>query len=566
MNLATRSLFFALLTLLFMNAVTAGLPPPRVKADNAMIVSASRLADEAGLAILKRGGNAVDAAVAVGFTLAVVYPEAGNIGGGGFMIYRKASGSATALDFREKAPKSATRAMYLDAAGKVTGETVNGHRASGVPGTVAGLLRALDEFGTMKRAEVLRPAIRFAEEGFVVDSAFADDLEEYRDSLRLFEATKAIFFPGGKELHAGDTLRQPDLAKTLHRIAKDGAKEFYEGATAGMIVDEMSRGHGEITLEDLKAYTTVRRAPLTGTYRGFQILSMPPPSSGGACLLALLNLVEPSDLAKMGFHSEKSAHIMAEAMKRVFADRSKYLGDPDHQRIPLRTLVSKEYARSRLLEIDPVRATESKSIHPGTLPGREKNHTTNYVVQDKKGNVVSVTYTLNDLFGSKVAVQGAGFLMNDQMDDFSAKPGVANMYGLVGGEANAIAPEKRPLSSMTPTLVLKNGTPVLVLGARGGSKIITAVFQTIVNVIDYKMTVDEAVRAPRFHHQWLPDTLFYEPGCFPNSVLQSMAAHGNVMWESPHSLGEVEALSFDPRKRTLTGGPDDREPGTALGY
>jgi gamma-glutamyltranspeptidase/glutathione hydrolase len=293
---------------------------------------------------------------------------------------------------------------------------------------------------------------------------------------------------------------------------------------------------------------------------------MPPPSSGGVCLLQLLNLVEPSNLKKMGFHSADATHLMAEAMKRVFADRSKYLGDPDRQKVPARALISKEYARSKLLEIDPVRATPASLIQPGRLPAHESSNTTNYVVRDSRGNVVSVTYTLNDLFGSKVVVKGAGFFLNDQMDDFAAKPGVPNMYGLVGGEANAIAPGKRPLSSMCPTVVLKNGVPILVLGARGGSKIITAVFQTIVNVIDFGMTVDDAVIAPRFHHQWLPDTLLYEAGAFPVSVIAALEGRGHVMKEAPASLGEVEALAFDTRKRVIMGGPDPREPGTARGY
>lgn len=566
MKHALRLLTALILIALFPQTEHAGNPQARIEAEHAMVVSAHELATEAGLAILRNGGNAADAAVAVGFALAVVYPEAGNIGGGGFLLYRNADGKASSIDFREKAPRSASRDMYVDAGGKLTSDRIQGHRSAGVPGSVAGLLKTLEELGTMKRAAVIRPAIRLAEEGFVVDQTLSDNLEEYRDSLLRFEATKAIFFPRGEALRSGDTLRQPDLAKTLRRIASSGARDFYQGVTAGLIVDEMRRGGGYITYEDLKAYKSVRRAPVSGTYRGYEILSVPPPSSGGVLLLSLLNLVEPSDLAAMGFHSEKAVHLMTEAMKRVYADRAEYLGDPDRQRLPIKALTSKKYAKSRLLEFDPVRASRASGIHPGRLPKDESDKTTHYVVRDARGNVASVTYTLNELFGSKVIVKGAGFFLNDQMDDFSSKPGVPNIYGLIGGEANAIAPEKRPLSSMMPTIVLKNGTPVLVLGARGGSKIITAVFQAIVNFIDFGLPVDEAVRAPRFHHQWLPDTLQYEPGCFPASVVQGLTARGHVTKETQFSLGELEALSYDPKRRVIVGGPDPREGGVARGY
>jgi gamma-glutamyltranspeptidase/glutathione hydrolase len=556
---------FVLLVLLLVLPSLKALSQP-AKADHAMVVSGHPLANEAGLEILKAGGNAVDAAVAVGFALAVVYPEAGNLGGGGFMICRSAKGRNIAVDFREKAPKGSSKNMYLDKAGNVTSASVEGHRASGVPGTVAGLLKVLADHGTMERAAVMAPAIRLAEKGFVVDSMLAGNLIAYRDSLTKFKATKATFYPGGKPLEAGQTFRQPDLAKTLKRISDEGEKDFYEGKTAELIAKEMDRGKGLITMEDLAAYKAVYRTPVTGKYRDYDIVSMPPPSSGGTCLIQMLNIVEQFDLKKFGWHSADATHIMTEAMKRVFADRSRYLGDPDVQTVPTRKLLSKSYARSRVEGIDMKRATASSLIQPGRLPAKEPQNTTNYVVSDRMGNVVSVTYTLNDLFGSKVMVEGAGFLLNDQMDDFSAKPGVPNLYGLTGGDANAIAPGKRPLSSMAPTVVLRKGKPVLALGARGGSKIISAVFQVIVNVLDFGMSIDDAVIAPRFHHQWLPDTLRYEAGAFPLSVITALEAKGHVLKESEEYLGAVEALAIDPKRRRLSGGADPREPGSARGY
>ena len=559
-----RIIIVLLLLIAAFAGVPAGLKP--VTSSNAMVVSASTLANDAGLEILKAGGNAVDAAAAVGFALAVVYPEAGNLGGGGFLLFRTAKGRNIALDFREKAPKAATKNMYLDKAGNVTKESVEGHRASAVPGTVAGLLTALADHGRLKPEQVLAPAIRLAEEGFLVDSILAGNLMEYRDSLMKFRSTKAIFFPNGKPLEAGQRLKQPDLAKTLRRLAADGIKEFYEGKTADLIAAEMRSGRGLVNKEDLAAYKAVYRAPVVGKYREYDVVSMPPPSSGGTCLVQLLNLVEPYDLRRYGFHSADATHLMTEAMKRVFADRSRYLGDPDVQQVPYRELIAKSYAKSRLEGIDMRRATPSSLIQPGRIPRRESRNTTNYVVVDKAGNVVSVNYTLNDMFGSKVVVEGAGFFMNDQMDDFSAKPGVPNLYGLIGGEANAIAAEKRPLSSMAPTIVLRKGKPILALGARGGSKIISAVFQTIVNVVDCGMDVDDAVTAPRFHHQWLPDTLFYEPGAFPLSVLDALGSRGQVLKEAESTLGNVEAIGLDPKKRRLTAAPDPREPGTARGY
>ncbi|HEV8539179.1 MAG TPA: gamma-glutamyltransferase [Bacteroidota bacterium] len=536
------------------------------RAKHGMVVSADRLASQVGVDILRRGGNAVDAAVAAGFALAVVYPEAGNIGGGGFMLIRRSNGDAAVIDFREKAPQRAFEKMYLDSLGNVTDQSVDGHLSSGVPGTVAGFVKALEEYGTMKLPEVIQPAIDLAVRGFVVDYRLAASFEDYSETLLKFPSTARLFTKDGHFFREGDTLRLPDLAATLLRIRQKGRDGFYRDETARLIVGEMERGGGIISMDDLDDYEAVVREPLKGAYRGYEILSMPPPSSGGLCLLELLHLVEGYDLSSMGFHSSRAVHVMTEAMKRVFADRAEFMGDPDVVDVPVDRLVSKEYADLRRKEIDTLTATHGELVHHGMLEAKESGNTTHYGVIDGDGNIATVTYTLNDLFGSKVVVDGAGFLLNDEMDDFSSKPGVPNAYGLIGGYANAIAPNKRMLSSMCPTILLKDGKPRMVLGARGGSRIITTVFETIVNLVDFGMKGQEAVDQPRFHHQWLPDTLIYEPFCFPADVVQNLEARGHVLREKHSATGQLEAIFIDVEKGIIYGAPDPREGGVAVGY
>jgi gamma-glutamyltranspeptidase/glutathione hydrolase len=540
--------------------------PTPVPGKHAMVVSAHKLASEVGIRIMKRGGNAVDAAVATGFALAVVFPEAGNLGGGGFMLVRKKDGDAGVIDFRETAPGRASRTMFLDSAGNPTDKSVNGCLSSGVPGTVAGLLKALRDFGTMPLSDVIKPAIDLARNGFAVDSHLERNVAEYSDLLKMFPSTVNIFFVNNRTVREGDTLRQPELAATLERIRDQGEAGFYRGETARMILEEMRRGQGLITAEDLEGYKAISREPLRGTYREFEVMSVPPPSSGGICLIGLLNVIEGSDLVARGYHSSRNVHLMTEAMKRVFADRSEYLGDPAFVVNPTTFLTSKAYARNRRMEIDSVKATPATIIKPGTFQVREGQNTTHFVTVDEHGNVASTTYTLNDLFGNKVVVTGAGFLLNDQMDDFSMKPGVPNLYGLVGGEANAITPGKRPLSSMCPTIILKGSKPFLVLGARGGSKIITSVFQTIVNVLEFGMNIQESVEAPRFHHQLVPDTLSYEKSCLSDSVILNLRENGYALRETTNALGEVEAVLIDAESGRLYGGTDPREGGAAASY
>lgn len=532
----------------------------------AAVVCACPQAAEVGVNIMKQGGNAVDAAVAVGFALAVVYPEAGNIGGGGYMLISFSNDESVVIDFRERAPYAATRTMYLDSSGNVTNQSLLGHRSVAVPGTVAGLVKALEKYGTKSLHDIIQPAVDLAEQGFVVDQKLAARLKECREELLLFPSTVEIYTRNDSLLKEGDTLRIPDLAATLRRIQQNGHQGFYGGETARLIVEDMRQNGGLITQKDLADYEAIIREPLKTRYRGYEILSVPPSSSGGLCLFGLLQIVEGFDLSAMGFHSVRSVHVITEAMKRVYADRAEVMGDPAFTDVPIDLLTSKEYAERRRKEIDTASATPASLVRAGTVSFKEDRHTTHYVVADQLGNVVSVTYTINDLFGSKAVVKGAGFFLNDEMDDFSAKPGVPNAYGLIGGEANAIEPGKRPLSSMTPTIVLKDGKPFMALGARGGSKIITAVFQTIINVIDYGMNVQQAVDAPRFHHQWLPDELVYEQHAFSDEVVQNLQSKGHTLRRTQHSLGELQALWIDSGTGFMYGAPDKREGGVAIGY
>ncbi|EPB5428468.1 gamma-glutamyltransferase [Escherichia coli] len=511
-----------------------------VRAKQGMVASVDATATQVGVDILKEGGNAVDAAVAVGYALAVTHPQAGNLGGGGFMLIRSKNGNTTAIDFREMAPAKATRDMFLDDQGNPDSKkSLTSHLASGTPGTVAGFSLALDKYGTMPLNKVVQPAFKLARDGFIVNDALADDLKTYgSEVLPNHENSKAIFWKEGEPLKKGDTLVQANLAKSLEMIAENGPDEFYKGTIAEQIAQ------GLITKEDLAAYKAVERTPISGDYRGYQVYSMPPPSSGGIHIVQILNILENFDMKKYGFGSADAMQIMAEAEKYAYADRSEYLGDPDFVKVPWQALTNKAYAKSIADQIDINKAKPSSEIRPGKLAPYESNQTTHYSVVDKDGNAVAVTYTLNTTFGTGIVAGESGILLNNQMDDFSAKPGVPNVYGLVGGDANAVGPNKRPLSSMSPTIVVKDGKTWLVTGSPGGSRIITTVLQMVVNSIDYGMNVAEATNAPRFHHQWLPDELRVEKGFSPDT-LKLLEAKGQKV-ALKEAMGSTQSIMVGP--------------------
>lgn len=507
------------------------------------VASRSPLATEVGIRVLRQGGNAIDAAVAMGFALAVTYPSAGNIGGGGFMVIRLADGEIVANDHREKAPMRANRDMFLDDSGEIVdGLSTASHLAVGVPGSVDGLLAVLEHHGTLTRQEVIAPALALARDGFPLPADLAGQFQRLRGRFEPYAASLAKFTrDDGNPLVAGDLFRQPDLAATLARIAEHGRAGFYEGTTADLLVAEMDRGGGLISHKDLAEYRSVWRQPVRGAYRGYQIVSMPPPSSGGALLIQMLNMLEPHDLAGLGRGSPASAHLMIEAQRRAYADRAEHMGDTDFYDVPLEMLTDKDYARRRFADFDPDTASRSADIGAGGWPD-ESPETTHVSVMDRAGNAVAYTTTLNLGYGSKIVVAGGGFLLNNEMDDFSSKPGVPNSFGLVGAEANAIEPGKRMLSSMTPTLVLKDDEPVLVTGSPGGSTIITTVLQVVTNVIDHGMDVATAVAAPRFHHQWLPDQVRYEPGAISEDALQDLSAMGHVGFREASAIGDANSV------------------------
>ncbi len=532
-------------------------------ARHAMVVAGDVLAAEAGVKILQTGGNAVDAAVAIGFALAVTYPYAGNLGGGGFMLVRFADGRSTFVDFRERAPGKASHDMYLDAQGNPTRESIEGWRSSGVPGTVRGFELAQTKYGRAKWDALLAPAIDLASKGFPVSYEFAESLKNAR-SLAQDPESNRIFLKNGAKYADGDTFAQPDLTRTLQRIAKLGAKDFYEGDTAKMLAAAMTKNGGLITLGDLKNYTPVERTPLTGKYRNYDIITAPPPSSGGIGILQMMGMLEGSGYQKSGAGSAAAIHIMAETMRRFYADRSEYLGDPDFFKVPVAGLLDPAYLRKRRASIDPDHATPSVQILPGHPAGSESSETTHYNVVDAEGNAVAVTYTLNGGFGNGITVPGAGFLLNNEMDDFSAKPGAANMFGLVQGKSNDIQPGKRPLSAMTPTILLRDGKLFMVVGAPGGSRIITAVLETILNVIDFGMNAQEAVDAPRFHHQWQPDRLSLEKGFSPDTIAL-LKARGHAIDESSGAVSSVVEMIVNDQG-WLQGAADGRRPGKAAGY
>nr|WP_312533842.1 gamma-glutamyltransferase [Moraxella sp. CTOTU47618] len=512
---------------------------------NGMVASEQGLATQVGLDILKQGGNAIDAAVAVGFALAVVLPNAGNIGGGGFMVlHDDKTGKDVAIDFREIAPAKASRDMYLDNQGNVIdGKSLFTHDASGVPGTVAGMEYALKKWGTMPLSKVLEPAIKLADKGFIVSDVLAQTLKEEKSTLGKWSASKAIFFKNGEPLKSGDLLVQKDLAKSLRLIAKQGAKAFYQGEIATKIAKEMQSQGGTMTVEDLKAYKVVERQPIIGDYRGYKVVTMPPPSSGGVHLIEILNMLEHYSIKEDGVNSAKNIHHMAESMKLAYADRSEYLGDPDFVKIPVTGLTSKAYANERVKTIDDNKARLSSNIKPGKPQPYESDQTTHFSVMDKAGNAVAVTYTLNLNFGSGIVVEGTGILLNNEMDDFSVKPGVPNAFGLVGGTANAIEAKKRPLSSMTPTIVMKNNKPWLVTGSPGGARIITTVLQSVVNTIDHEMNPAEAIITPRVHHQWLPDELRVEAGISPDTIKLLQDKGHKVVTKAP--MGRIQIIQAD---------------------
>ena len=541
-----------------------------VPGENGMVVSTDEYASAVGVGILRAGGNAVDAAIATSFALAVVNPEAGNIGGGGFMVIRLADGTTASLDYRERAPLAATRDMYLDENGELTDASTVGHLAVGVPGTVAGLWAAHQRFGSLSWAELVAPAMELAE-GFEVRERQARQLSMAGETLRTFPSTEAAFLPGGEPPEVGEMFRQRELAATLGRIAARGRAGFYRGLTADLIVAEMERGGGILTHEDLRGMEAVWRNPVEVAYRGHTLISMPPTSSGGATLAAMAKILEGFDLGSMAYQSSEHVHLLAEAWKRAYADRNSYLADPDFVEIPLERMISDEYGAERRATIAMDRATPSLEVGPGLGPV-DDGETTHLSVVDASGNAAAITTTINSFFGSKVTVTGAGFLLNNEMDDFSGRPGFPNQYGLVQGEANAIAPGKRMLSAMTPTIVVDpDGDLLLVLGSPGGATIITNIFQQISNLIDFGMDVRQALNAPRLHHQHLPDRIQFEPGSLSPEIVSALEAMGHEMDERIRTgdvypyIGDVQAILRLP-DGTLAGASDHRRGGAAVGY
>jgi len=533
-------------------------------ARSAMVVSAHPLASEVGTQIMRKGGNAVDASIATQFALAVVHPAAGNLGGGGFMVLRLADGTATTLDYREKAPALATETMFLDSAGEVLGNrSLAGHLAAGVPGTVAGLVEAHNRHGKLPWRELVQPAIDIALNGFILTQHEADGLNSLQKHLRKYNTVLPEFLIRDT-WHAGDSIRYTDLGHTLERIRDAGKAGFYEGKTADDIVNEMKRGNGLISYEDLRHYAPVWRAPLKGSYRDYTIITMAPPSSGGVALLQLLQSVEPYPIRQWGHNSVATVHVMTEAERRVYADRAVYLADPDFVQVPVAALIDKHYSQQRMQSFDPLHATPSSSVREGTIPMPESDQTTHLSVVDPQGNAVSVTTTLNGSYGCKIVVGGSGFLLNNEMDDFSIKAGVPNMYGAIGGKANRIEPGKRMLSSMTPTIIERGGDLYMVVGTPGGTTIMTLVFQTILNVIEYDMNMQEAVTARRIHSQWLPDEVVCETGALDSTQIKKLEGMGHTL-RYRKAMGRVDAIRVRPDGK-LEGGADPRGDDTAAGF
>jgi gamma-glutamyltranspeptidase/glutathione hydrolase len=542
------------------------------RASHGMVASTEKVASQVGVDVMKRGGNAVDAAVAVAFVLAVVYPSAGNLGGGGFMMIRRTDGTPVAIDYRETAPAAATRDMFVGQDGELLkGENSSllGYRASGVPGTVAGMAFALKKYGSGKLtwAELIEPARRLAADGFPVSHRTERLLADHRDTLSSFAAGRRIFLREGNLYHEGETLRQPELAATLGRLQKKGAREFYEGETARLIAEDMREHHGLISVDDLRGYEAKERVPLRGDYRGYKIVTMPPPSAGGAVLLEMLNILEGFDLKKLHPFSAECSHLLVEAMRRAYADRAEYMGDADFVSVPIAGLIDKGYAERQRSTIKLDRASPSSEIGAGKPAGHESPQTTHFTVVDPSGNAVANTYTLNEWFGSGVVAKGTGILLNNEMDDFTSKPGAPNLYGAIQSERNAIAPRKRPLSSMTPTFVLRpDGTLYFTIGTPGGTTITNTVMQVISNVIDHGMSIQEAIDAPHLHHQWQPDEIQDEPFGLAPETRRALEAMGHRFAPSPRNMSDLQGIMIEEKTNIRLGGSDSRQDGVAIGY
>jgi gamma-glutamyltranspeptidase/glutathione hydrolase len=551
-------------------AIAASREPVRAK--HGIVASTNEIASQVGVDIMKRGGNAIDAAIAVAFALAVTHPAAGNLGGGGFMMIRLKNGKTTAIDYREMAPAAATRNVYLDKNGnliKGEGGSLVGYRAAGVPGTVRGMALALERYGSGKFywPQLILPALNLAQDGFVVNRALAQSLRGNGDYLSQYPETKRIYLNNDKFYNEGDVFRQPDLAATFGRLYKSGPNEFYGDYTARMIVADVQRHNGLLTMADMAGYEAKERAPVRGTYRGYEVISMPPPSSGGAVLIEMLNILEGYDLTKTDPSSSERYHLMTEAMRRAFADRAEFMGDADFVKVPVAGLIDKSYAAKLRRTVNLQQASPSVEIHAGQPTGYESEETTHFTVVDAEGNAVANTYTLNNSYGSAAVAKGTGVILNDEMDDFAAKPGTPNMYGLIQGERNAVAPRKRPLSAMTPTFVLrKDGSLWFTVGSPGGPTIINTVLCVISNVVDYDMSIQQAIDFPRIHHQWLPDELVFEPYGLSGDTQKALIALGHKL-AKPHYLGDAEGIMIEEKTGVRLGATDPRRSdGLAVGY
>jgi gamma-glutamyltranspeptidase/glutathione hydrolase len=568
-----RKLSRLLLLVVFISSSVAPVPAREpVRGRHGMVASTNEIASRVGVEIMKRGGNAVDAAIAVGFALAVTHPAAGNLGGGGFMMIRLKNGRTTAIDYREMAPAAAHRDVYLDKNGNLIegeGGSLVGYRAAGVPGTVRGMELALKKYGSGKLtwSQLLEPARQLAANGFTVTYSLARSLHGSREYLSQYPETKRIYLRNGKFYQEGELFRQPELAATFARLQRFGPNEFYEGETARLIAADMKRHHGLMTLEDLRGYVAKERTPLRGNYRGHEIISMPPPSSGGAVLIEMLNILEGFDLAKLDASSSDRYHLMAEAMRRAFADRAEYMGDSDFVKVPVAGMIDKAYAARLRSTINTDRASTSAEVRAGRPAGYESEETTHFTIVDGEGNAVANTYTLNNSYGSAAMAKGTGLLLNDEMDDFAAKPGTPNLYGLIQGERNAVAPRKRPLSAMTPTIVLrKDGSFWFTVGSPGGPTIINTVLCVITNVIDYDMNIQQAMDAPRIHHQWLPDELVGEPSGFSSDTQRALTGRGHTLGKLRY-LGDAEGIMIEEKTGVRLGATDPRRSdGLAVGY